>query len=83
MKKIYGIIGAIVLIVIVIALSILKNNNGTTATSVKKIYQARELFTERDLEQNANTSNATKYTVSDEDMKKIYNINENRRYENW
>ena len=65
MKKIYGIIGIIVLITIVIALSILKNNNGPTATSVKKIYQASELFTERDLEQNANTSNATKYTVSD------------------
>ena len=46
MKKIYGIIGVIVLIAIVIALSILKNNNGTTATSVKKIYQASELFTE-------------------------------------
>ena len=65
MKKIYGIIGVIVLIAIVIALSILKNNNGTTATSVKKIYQASELFTERDLEQNVNTTNATKYTVSD------------------
>ena len=65
MKKIYGIIGVIILIAIVIALSILKNNNGTIATSVKKIYQASELFTERDLGQNANTSNATKYTVSD------------------
>lgn len=65
MKKIYGIIGIIVLIAIVIALSILKNNNGTTATTVTKIYQASELFTERDLEQNVNTTNATKYTVSD------------------
>ena len=65
MKKIYGIIGAIVIIAIVIALSILKNNNGTTATTVTKIYQASELFTERDLEQNVNTTNATKYTVSD------------------
>ena len=65
MKKIYGIIGAIFLIVIVISLSMLKNNNGTTATSVNKIYHASELFSERDLEQNANTSNATKYTVSD------------------
>ena len=65
MKKIYGIIGVIVLIAIVIALSILKNNNGTTATTVTKIYQASELFTERDLEQNVNTTNATKYTVSD------------------
>ena len=65
MKKIYGIIGVIVLIAIVIALSILKNNNGTTATTVTKIYQASELFTERDLEQNVNTTNATKYNVSD------------------
>ena len=65
MKKVYGVIGVIVLIAIVIALSILKNNNRTTATSVKKIYQASELFTERDLEQNVNTTNATKYTVSD------------------
>ncbi len=65
MKKIYGIIGVIVLIAIVIALSILKNNNGTTVTTVTKIYQASELFTERDLEQNVNTTNATKYTVSD------------------
>ena len=65
MKKIYGIIGVIVLIAIVIALSILKNNNGTTNFSVKKIYQTSELFTERDLELSANTSNATKYTVSD------------------
>ena len=23
------------------------------------------------------------FELSDEDMKKIYNINENRRYENW
>ena len=65
MKKVYGIIGVIFLIVIVIAFSVLKNNKGTTTTSVKKIYQASELFTERDLEQNVNTSNATKYTVSD------------------
>ena len=65
MKKIYGIIGVIILIAIVIALSILKNNNGTIATSVKKIYQASKLFTQRDLEQNVNTSNAKKYTVSD------------------
>ena len=36
MKKIYGIIGGIVLIAIVIALSILKNNNGITATTVTK-----------------------------------------------
>ena len=65
MKKIYGLIAVIVLIAILFFLSILKNNNGTTATSVKKVYQASELFTGRDLEQNVNTSNATKYTVSD------------------
>ena len=65
MKKIYGIIGIIILVVIVIALSVLKNNNGASATSTKKIYQASELFTNRDLEQNVNTSNATKYTVFD------------------
>ena len=65
MKKIYKIIGVIVLIAIVGALSVLKNNNGTTNSSVKKIFQVNELFTERDLEQNSNTSNATKYTVTD------------------
>ena len=64
MKKIYLIIGVIILIAIVICLSVLKNNTGVI-TSVKKIYQASELFTTRDLEQNVNTSNATKYTVTD------------------
>ena len=65
MKKVYLIIGVIVLIGIVIALSVLRNNNGATITNVSKIYQSSELFTNRDLEQNANTSNATKYNVSD------------------
>ena len=65
MKKIYVIIGVIILIAIVIVLSVIKNNNATSSTLIKKIYQSNELFTERDLEQNANTSNATKYTVSD------------------
>ena len=65
MKKVYLIIGVIVLIGVVIALSILRNNNGATTTNVSKIYQSSELFTNRDLEQNANTSNATKYDVSD------------------
>ena len=65
MKKMYLIIGVIVLIGIVIALSVLRNNNGATTTNVSKIYQSSELFTKRDLEQNANTSNATKYNVSD------------------
>ena len=65
MKKIYGIIGVIILIAIVIALSVLKNNNGTTNSAVKKIYKASELFTTKDLEQNVNTLSAIKYTVSD------------------
>ena len=65
MKKIYGILGVIILIVIVIALSVFKNNNGTNNSSTKILYQVSELFTERDLEQNVNTANATKYTVSD------------------
>ena len=66
MKRMYLILGVIVLITIVVALSVLKNNNGeATTTTISKIYQASELFTERDLEQNVNTTNATKYTVSD------------------
>ena len=65
MKKMYLIIGVIVLIGIVIALSVLRNNNGATTTNVSKIYQSSELFTKRDLEQSVNTSNATKYNVSD------------------
>ena len=65
MKKVYLIIGVIVLIGVVIALSVLRNNNGETITNVSKIYKSSELFTNRDLEQNANTSNATKYDVSD------------------
>lgn len=65
MKKIYSGIGIIILIVIVIALSVFKNNNTTTNTSVKKIYQSSDLFTDRDLLQNVDTTNTTKYTVSD------------------
>lgn len=64
MKKFFTIIGVLILITIVIVLSMLKNNN-TTVTTVSKIYQSSELFTKRDLEQNVNTTNATKYTVSD------------------
>lgn len=44
MKKIYGIIGVIVLILVVIAFSALKNNNGVTISSAKKIYQASVLY---------------------------------------
>ena len=65
MKKIYSIIGVVVLITIVIALSMLKNNNVSTTTTTLKIYESSELFTQRDLEQNINTANATRYTVSD------------------
>lgn len=65
MKKVYLIIGVIVLIGVIIALSVLRNNNSATTTNVSKIYQSSELFTNRDLEQNVNTSNATKYNVSD------------------
>lgn len=71
MKKICLIIGVIVLITIVIVLSALKNNGTTTTTTVSKIYQSSELFTERDLEQNVNTYNATKYKVSDGENIKI------------
>ena len=65
MKKMYLIIGVIVLIAIVGALSILKNNNVISTSTISKIYQSSELFTDRDLQQNVNTNNATKYTVSD------------------
>ena len=65
MKKAYSIVGVIVLIVVVISLSVLKNKNATQNTTVSKIYQSSDLFTDRDLQQNVNTSNATKYTVSD------------------
>ena len=67
MKKLYVVIGVIVLIVIIIVLSILKHNNVTTINSAKKIFLSSESFTNRDLEQNINTSNATKYIVSDEE----------------
>lgn len=67
MKKIYLIIGIAVLIVIVIIFSLLKNNSTTKSNNVSKIYQSSELFTDRDLEQDVDTSNATQYTVSDEE----------------
>lgn len=65
MKKIFTIIGVIILIVIVIVLSIFKNGNTTSTTTVSKIFKSSELFTEKDLEQNVNVNNATKYNVSD------------------
>ncbi len=63
MKKIFLIIGVIILITMVVILSIVKNKN--TTSTVSKIYKNSELFTTKDLEQNVNTSNATKFTVSD------------------
>ena len=66
MKKAYLMIGVIILIAIVIVLSALKNNNVITG-SVKKVYKTSELFTQKDLEQDVNTSNATKYTVFEEE----------------
>ena len=70
MKKGYLIIGIIILIVIVIILSIWKNNKVSKINTVSKIYQSSEMFTERDLKQTVDTSDATKYTVSDgEDIK--------------
>ena len=65
MKNIYTKIRVIILIVIVIVLCVFKNNNTNTSTTVSKIYQGSDLFTEKDLEQNVNTTNATEYTVSD------------------
>ena len=65
MKKVYTIIGIIFLIVLVSALTMLKNNSTTTNNAVSKIYQSRDLFTERDLKQNVDTTDATKYTVSE------------------
>ena len=72
MKKVYTLVGILVLILIVVVLSILKKNNTiTTSNSVKKIYQSSELFTERDLQQKVDTSKATKYIVSDGENLKI------------
>lgn len=65
MKKVSLIIVVIVLIAIVIILSVLKNNNNEKTNTTFKIYQVSELFTERDLNQNVNTSDATNYTISD------------------
>ncbi|MBR2786766.1 MAG: carbohydrate-binding domain-containing protein [Clostridia bacterium] len=64
MKKVHTIIALIILIAIITVLSILKNSN-TTTNPASQIYQESQLFTERDLQQTVNTSNATNYTVSD------------------
>ena len=65
MKKIIKIIAIVILILLAVGLSILTSNNETTTNASKKIYQSADLFTSRDLEQNVDTTNATKYTVSD------------------
>ncbi len=65
MKKIYVIIGVAILIAIAISLSLLKGNNIVTNTA-SKIFEKSELFTERDLEQSFDVTNATQYTVLDE-----------------
>ncbi len=63
MKKNYGVIGVIILVAILIALSTIKG--GKLTSSVNKIYKSSELFTDRDLKQSADTAQATKYNVSD------------------
>ena len=67
MKKICTILGIIILIVIVVGLSILKNSDGVNNNSASstRIYKSSDLFTDRDLQQVADTTHATKYTVSD------------------
>jgi len=69
LKKGYSIIGVIILLLlmtIIVGCSSIKNttNNGTSG---KKIYNSTDLFTDRDLQQNVDTSKATSYTVSDGD----------------
>ena len=66
MKKIYTLVAVVLLVVLIFALSIIKNNNTMVSTEVSKIYQSTELFTDRDLEQNVNTTSATNFTVTDE-----------------
>ena len=64
MKKVYLIIGVVILIVIVLGITFARGN--TTSTSAAyKIYQQSELFTTKDLEQNTDVTDATKYEVSD------------------
>ncbi|MCR5186559.1 MAG: carbohydrate-binding domain-containing protein [Clostridia bacterium] len=67
MKKICTILGIIILIVIVVGLSILKNSDGVNNNNASrtKIYQSSDLFTDRDLQQAADTAHATEFTVSD------------------
>lgn len=61
MKKISLIV--IILIILVIGLCVLKSNNTSTIT-FNQIYKDSDLFTDRDLKQTANISQATQYTVS-------------------
>ena len=64
MKKSYTIIGVIILIAIIVTLTVLKNNNIIPNHEVTKIFKSSELFSDRDLKQTVDTSNATKYTVA-------------------
>lgn len=66
MKKSYVLILIlIILVVITVSLTMLnKEGSTTTGESSKKVYESSNLFTERDLEQEADTSKATTYTVS-------------------
>ena len=67
MKKAYSIVGIIILLLlmtIIMGCSSIKSTTGN-GTSGKRIYSSTDLFTDRDLQQNVDTSKATSYTVSD------------------
>lgn len=65
MKKTYLlVIILIVLVILTICLTTLNKENTATGTSSNKIYESSNLFTERDLEQEVDTSKATSYTIS-------------------
>ena len=66
MKKSYLlVIILIVLAILTICLTTLNKESTTTgSSSTKKIYESSNLFTERDLDQETDTSRATTYTVS-------------------
>ena len=79
MKKLYPIITIIILIAVLVILCFFKGTTSSTSTVAttsgttetvsatvgKKIFNSSELFTDRDLVQNADTSSATKYEVKD------------------
>lgn len=64
MKKVYLIIGLVILITLVVVITLIGGNK-TTSVAVVKMYQQSELFTTKDLEQSVDTTDATKYNVSD------------------